>query len=64
MAIRDRRWAVTSCLERAASSEQGQLLLLRAGLQETEAALSQLQSQGRQQVANLESLPRVASTLL
>ena len=49
MAIRDRRWAVASCLDRAASSEQGQLLLLRAGLQETEAALSQLQSQGGQQ---------------
>jgi len=34
-AISDRCWAVASCLERGASSEGGQRMLLETGLQET-----------------------------
>lgn len=45
-AIRDRRWAAADNLERCASSETGQRLLLQAGLRETEAALTALPEAG------------------
>lgn len=55
-AISSRLAAVEDCLERTASSEKGQRLLLQAGLAETEKQLREQQHEGMSLLDKLKSL--------